>query len=324
MTRTGDRYSCLISYYKGDFMKRIVTFFLLFSITTTLMAESVIPLSVSWNVVESRWERTSDDRLLFIMGLNYPSRRLPSLSEEEYMACLHEYTRRHPDSKNVKVVNYLKENPDLSKSPAVLVVEVALKNKRITPEQVSVLLGETSTDEEVGEILLALPDAALVNIRDDGTKEYVLSDNHERVVWKDVTVLDRITSDDEFDEFLKRLMDANIWTMPAKYHMGDGTYVNTVNIRYSDFDLDPEIIVGREFTETGFLAMIYIKGGFMYYRSFDKIGEKMETAAFMTPSVYRKNGYDKDAYLVAWWRGERGSSSIDTESDETITIIFTQ
>jgi len=106
-------------------MKRFFAFLLIFVISVSLMAQSNIPLSVSWNVVESRWGRTSDRRLLFIMSLNYPSRRLPSLSEEEYMACLHEYTRRHPDSKNPKVVNYLKTNPDLSKSPAVLVVEVA-------------------------------------------------------------------------------------------------------------------------------------------------------------------------------------------------------
>ena len=59
-------------------MKRIVTVLFLFAISTTLMAESVIPLSVSWNVVERRWGKTSDRRLLFIMSLNYPSRRLPS------------------------------------------------------------------------------------------------------------------------------------------------------------------------------------------------------------------------------------------------------
>jgi hypothetical protein len=303
-------------------MKKIVTGFLLFTITTSLMAESIIPLSVSWNVVESRWARTSDRRLLFIMSLNYPSRRLRSLSEEEYMACLHEYTRRHPDSKNPKVVDYLKNNPDLNKSPAVLVVEIALKNNRITPEQAAVLLGEDSTDEEVGEILLAVPDAALVNIHDDGTKEYKLSDNHERVIWTDGTVRDRITSDDEFDEFIKKLKDANFWTMPAKYHMGDGTYVDTVNIRYSDFDLNPELIVGRSFTETGFLAKIYIKGGYMYYQSFDKIGQKMEEATFMTPNVYNKNNMDR-RYFVAWWLGEHGSGDpIDTESDETTIIDF--
>ena len=304
-------------------MKRIATVFLLFAISTTLMAESIIPLSVSWNVVESRWGRTSDNRLLFIMSLNYPSRRLPSLSEEEYMACLHEYTRRHPDSKNAKVVNYLKTNPNLSKSPAVLVVEIALRNKRITPEQTSVLLGEDSTPEKVGEILLAIPDAALVNIRDDGTKEYILSDNHTREISPDGTVWDRITSDDEFYETLNKLQDYNYWTMQAKYHLGDGTFVNTVNISYSDFNLDPERIIGRKFTETGFLAMIFIRGGYMYYRSFDKIGQKMETASFMTPNVYKKNGFDKDVYFVAWWLGESGSGgSIDTDSDETIRLDF--
>jgi hypothetical protein len=285
------------------------------------MAESVIPLSVSWTVVERRWGETSDNRLLFIMSLNYPSRRLPSLSEEEYMACLHEYTRRHPDSNNAKVVDYLKTNPDLNKSPAVLVVEVALKNNRITPEQASILLGKESTDEEIGEILLAIPEAALVDILDDGTKVYALSDNHTRVISPDGTVLDRITSDDEFYETLNKLQDYKIWTLSAKYHMGDGIFVNTVNIKYSDFDLDPERIVGRKFTDSGFLAMIYIKGGYMYYRSFDKIGQKMETAAFMTPSVYNKNGFDKDVYFVAWWLGESGSGKpIDTESDESIRL----
>jgi hypothetical protein len=304
-------------------MKRITTVVLLLTITTALMAESVVPLSVSWNVVESRWEKTSDGRLLFIMNLNYPSRRLPSLSEEEYMACLHEYTRRHPDSKNAKVVNYLKTNPDLSKSPAVLVVEIALKNNRITPEQATVLLGEDSTDEEIGDILINIPEATLIDIRDDGTRVYALSDNHTRVVSPDGTVFDRITSDDDFYETLNKLKDYKIWTMPARYHMGDGTFENTVNLIYSDFDLDPERIIGREFTESGFLAMIYIKGGYMYYRSFDKIGQKMETASFMTPSVYRKNGFDKDTYFVAWWLGENGSGKpIDTESDESTRLDF--
>jgi hypothetical protein len=304
-------------------MKKIVTVLLMFAISTVLMAESVIPLSVSWNVVESRWGRTSDNRLLFIMNLNYPSRRLPSLSEEEYMACLHEYTRRHPDSKNVKVVNYLKTNPDLSKSPAVLVVEIALKNNRISSEQAAVLLDVNSTDEEVGEILLAVPEAALVNIHDDGTKEYKLSDNHERDIWTDGTVRDRITSDNEFVQFLNKLKDANYWSMPVKYHMGDGTFMNTVNVRYSDFDIDPEEIVGREFTDSGFLAIIVIKGGFLYYRSFDKIGQKMELGAFMTPSVYKKNKFDEGTYLVAWWLGEKGSGSpIDTDSNETTIIDF--
>ena len=303
-------------------MKRIMTFFLLFSISTTLMAENRIPLSVSWNVVESRWKRTSDGRLLFIMSLDYPSRRLRSLSEEEYMACLHEYTRRYPDSKNAKVVNYLKKKPDLSKSPAVLVVEIALKNKRITPEQAAVLLGKDSTDDEV--VKIPIPPDTPVIIRDDESKEYILSDDHTRVISRDGrTVIDYITSDDEFTDTLKTLLDLKHWSMSAKYHMGDGTFVDTVNIRYSDFDIDPEEIVGRNFTETGFLAMIYIEGGYMYYLSFDKIDQKMETAAFMTPGVYKKNGFDKGTFFVAWWLKETGDgSAIETDSDDPIHIIF--
>jgi hypothetical protein len=70
-------------------MKKLVVVLVLFAVSMSLMAEGTIPLSVSWNIVENRWEETSDSRLLFIMSLNYPSRRLPSLSEEEYMACLH-------------------------------------------------------------------------------------------------------------------------------------------------------------------------------------------------------------------------------------------
>jgi len=301
-------------------MKRIVTAVLLFTISTTLMAESVIPLSVSWNVVEKRWERTSDRRLLFIMSLNYPSRRLRSLSEEEYMACLHEYTRRHPDSKNPKVVNYLKTNPDLSKSPAVLVVEIALKNNRITSEQASALLGEDATPEKVGEILLAIPEATPMNILDDGSKEYVLSDSHTRVISPDGTVKDYITSDDEFEETLKKLLDAANW-MPAKTHMGDGTFVDTVNIRYSDFGIDPEELIEREFSDSGFLAMIIVEGGFLIYRSFDRIGQKMEEAKYLTPSVYKKNGFDKDSYFVAWWHNEIGNS-IENDSDESIRLDF--
>jgi hypothetical protein len=301
-------------------MKRIITFSLLFSISMSLTAESIIPLSVSWNVVESRWERTSDSRLLFIMSLNYPSRRLPSLSEEEYMACLHEYTRRHPDSTNAKVVDYLKTNPDLSKSPAVLVVEVALKNNRITSEQASILMDSDATPEKVGEILLAIPDAVPMNILDDGSKEYVLSDNHTRVISPDGTVKDYITSDDEFIETLNKLLLAADW-MPAKTHMGDGTYVDTVNIRYSDFGIDPEEIVERAFSDSGFIAMIIVRGGSLLYRSFDKIGQKMEQAHFLTPSIYKKNGFDDGAYFVAWWCNESGEA-IEYDSDESVHLDF--
>ena len=301
-------------------MKRLVTFSLLFVITTTLMAESIIPLSVSWNVVERRWGETKDDRLLFIMSLNYPSRRLPSLSEEEYMACLHEYTRRHPDSKNTKVVDYLKTNPDLNKSPAVLVVEVALKNNRITSEQASVLLGADPTPEKVGEILLAIPEATPMNILDDGSKEYILSDNHTRVISPDGTVKDYITSDDEFEETKSKLLLAADWK-PAKTHMGDGTYVDTVNIRYADFGLNPEKIIGREFSDSGFLATITVEGGSLIFRSFDRIGQKMKEESFLTPSVYRKNGFDKGAYFVAWWRNESGYA-LENDSDESVRLDF--
>jgi len=301
-------------------MKRIASIILLFAIGMSLMAESIIPLSVSWNVVESRWERTSDSRLLFIMSLNYPSRRLPSLSEEEYMACLHEYTRRHPDSTNVKVVNYLKTNPDLSKSPAVLVVEVALKNNRITSEQASILLDVDSTPYEVGEILLAIPEATPMNILDDGSKEYILSDNHTRIISPDGTVQDFITSDDEFYETLNKLLLAADW-MPTKIHMGDGTFVNTVKIRYSDFEIDPEEIIERKFSDSGFIATIIVEGGLLSYRSFDKIGQKMEEAKYLTPSVYRKNGFDNGAYFVSWWRNESGQA-LDNEFDESIQLDF--
>jgi hypothetical protein len=301
-------------------MKKIVVIFIFISINMSLMADNIIPLSVSWNVVERRWERTSDRRLLFIMSLNYPSRRLLSLSEEEYMACLHEYTRRHPDSKNVKVVNYLKTNPDLSKSPAVLVVEIALKNNRITSEQASILLGEDATPEKVGEILLAIPEAAPMNILDDGSKEYVLSDNHTRVISPDGTVQDYITSDDEFEETKNKLLFAADWK-PAKTHMGDGTYVNTVNIRYSDFGLNPEKIIGREFSDSGFLATIIVRGGSLIFQSFDKIGQKMVEESFLTPSVYRKNGFDKGAYFVAWWRNESGRA-LENDSDESLRLDF--
>jgi len=305
-------------------MKRIVTFFILLTVSMTLMAERNIPLSVSWNAIERRWARTSDRRLLFIINLNYPSRRLPSLSQEEYLACLHEYARRYPKSKNVKVVNYLKTKPDLSKSPAVLVVEIALKNNRITPEQASVLLGKDSTPEEVGEILLAIPQATPVNILDDGSKEYVLSDNHTRVITPDGIVEDTITSDDEFHEtlnkYLKSLQTAG-WK-PARTHIGNGTYMNTVNIKYSDFDIDPEEIVGREFTESEFLATIIVKGGFFISRSFDRrIGQKMEEIKYLSPSVYKINGFDKGQFFVAWWRNEAGQS-IENDSDESVRLDF--
>jgi len=301
-------------------MKRLVLFFVLFVISMSLMAQSNIPLSVSWNVVESRWERTSDRRLLFIMSLNYPSRRLPSLSEEEYMACLHEYTRRHPDSKNPKVVNYLKTNPDLSKSTTVLVVEVALKNNRITSEQAAILMDADSTPEKVGEILLAIPEATPVNILDDGSKEYVLSDNHTRVISPDGTVQDYITSDDDFYETRDKLLSAANWKS-TKIHMGDGTYVETVKIRYSDFGINPEIIIGRSFSDSGFLATIRIEGGFLLWRSFDKIGQKMEEAKYLTPSVYKKNGFDDGAYFVCWWLNESGQA-IENDSDDSVRLDF--
>jgi hypothetical protein len=301
-------------------MKRIVAVFILFSVSMSLMAQSVVPLSVSWNVVESRWERTSDRRLLFIMSLNYPSRRLPSLSEEEYMACLHEYTRRHPDSRDRKVVEYLRTNPDLNKSPAVLVVEIALRNNRITPEQVAVLMNADTTPERVGEILLTIPDATPMNVLDDGSKEYVLSDNHTRVISPDGTVQDYVTSDDEFHKTLDELLAAADW-MPAKNHMGDGTFADVVNIRYSDFEIDPEIIIGREFGYSGFLATIKVQGGFLSYQSFDKIGQKMEEASFLTPSLYRRNGFDRGAYFVAWWLNESGRA-VETDSDESVKLDF--
>jgi hypothetical protein len=301
-------------------MKRIVVIFVLFAVSMSLMAEGTIPLSVTWNIVESRWEETSDSRLLFIMSLNYPSRRLPSLTEEEYMACLHEYTRRHPDSTNVKVVDYLKTNPNLNKSPAVLVVEVALKNGRITSEQASILMDPDSTPEKVGEILLAIPDATPMNILDNGSKEYVLSDNHTRVISPEGTVQDYITSDDEFIETLEKLLAAADW-MSARVHMGDGTYANTVNIRYSDFEIDPEILLGRSFGYSGFIATIIVEGGLLTYQSFDRIGQKMEQATFLTPGVYKKNGFDDDVSFVAWWLNERGNP-LENDSSESVRLDF--
>lgn len=302
-------------------MKRTAAVFVLLVIGVSLMAEGTIPLSVSWNVVESRWEKTSDARLRFIMSLNYPSRRLPSLTEEEYLACLHEYTRRYPDSTNVKVVNYLKTNPDLSKSPAVLVVEVALKNNRISSEQAAALMDDNTTPEKVGEILLAIPAAAPMNILDDGSKEYVLSDNHTRVIAPDGTVKDYITSDDEFEETLNELLLAADWK-PARTHTGGGVSVDTVNIKYSDFGIDPEKFVGRAFGDSGFLAIITIEGGFLSYRTFDKIGHKMREAKFLTPGVYKKNGFDNPSvYFVAWWLNEQGNS-IDNDAGGSVQLDF--
>jgi hypothetical protein len=301
-------------------MKKIAVLLLFLVSGMSLMAQTTVPLSVSWNVIESRWERTSDSRLLFIMSLNYPSRRLPSLSEEEYMACLHEYTRRHPDSTNIKVLEYLRTSPDLNKSPAVMVVEIALRNNRITPERASVLLDDDSTPEKVGEILLAIPDATPLNILDDGSKEYILSENHTRIVSPDGTVQDYITSDDEFHKTLNELLAAADW-MPARKHMGDGTFVNTVNIKYSDFGINPERVIGREFSYSGFLATIIVQGGFLSYQSFDKIGQKMEEASFLTPSLYRRNGFDRDSYFVAWWLNETGYA-IETDSDESVQLDF--
>jgi hypothetical protein len=301
-------------------MKRIAAVFLLIFISGALMAESIIPLSVSWNVVESRWEKTLDSRLLFIMNLNYPSKRLPSLSEEEYMACLHEYTRRHPDSTNTKVVEYLKTNPDLSKSPAAVVVEVALKNNRITAEQAATIMDPDSTPEKVGEILLTIPEATPMKILDDGSKEYTLSDNHIRVILPDGTVNDYISSYDEFYETLEKILHAANW-MPARTHIGDGTFADTVNIKYTDYGIDPEEVTGREFSDSGFLATINIKGGFLIHRSFDKIGQKMEQAAYMTPSVYKKNGFDNGSYMVAWWLNETGYE-LENDSNESVHLDF--
>jgi hypothetical protein len=181
-------------------------------------------------------------------------------------------------------VDYLKTNPNLNKSPAVLVVEVALKNGRITSEQASILMDPDSTPEKVGEILLTIPDATPMNILYDGSKEYALSDNHIRVISPGGTVQDYITSDDEFIETLEKLLAAIDW-MPAKIHMGDGTYANTVNIRYSEFGIDPERLLGRNFSYSGFIARIIVKGGLLTYQSFDRIGQKMEQATFLTPCV---------------------------------------
>jgi hypothetical protein len=217
-------------------------------------------------------------------------------------------------------VEYLRTNPDLNKSPAVLVVEIALRNNRITSEQASILMDDDSTPERVGEILLAIPEATPMNILDDGSKEYVLSDNHTRIILSDGSVRDYITSDDEFHETLNELLAAADW-MPARKHMGDGIFADVVNIRYSDFGIDPERVIGREFGYSGFLAMIGVQGGFMYYRTFDRIGQKMEEASFLTPSLYRRNGFDRDSYFVAWWLNESGNA-IETDSDESVQLDF--
>ena len=109
--------------------------------------------------------------------------------------------------------------------------------------------------------------------------------------------------------------------MPARTHIGDGALVETVNINYSDFGIDPELILERKFVHTKFLASIIIQGGHLTYRSFDQIGSKMEQASFLTPSVYKKNGFDKDAYFVAWWLGEKGNP-IENESEDTVRLDF--
>jgi hypothetical protein len=217
-------------------------------------------------------------------------------------------------------VEYLRTNPDLNKSPAVLVVEIAVRNNRITSDQASALMDDDSTPERVGEILLAIPDATPMNILDDGSKEYVLSDNHTRIISPDGTVQDYVTSDDEFHETLNKLLDAADW-IPARTHMGGGTFADIVNIRYSDFGIDPEDSIGRNFSDSGFLAMIMVQGGYLYYRSFDRIGQKMEEASFLTPSLYRRNDFDRGAYFVAWWLDETGYA-IETDSDESVQLDF--
>jgi len=136
----------------------------------------------------------------------------------------------------------------------------------------------------------------------------------------DGSVQDYISSYDEFYETLKKLLNAADW-MSARTHMGDGTFTNTVNIKYSDFDIDPEEVIEREFTDSGFLATIKIKGGFLTYLSFDKIGQKMEQASFMTPSVYKKNGFDDGSYMVAWWLHESGQD-LENDSNDSVQLDF--
>jgi hypothetical protein len=48
----------------------------------------------------------------------------------------------------------------------------------------------------------------------------------------------------------------------------------------------------------------------------------MEAACFLTPSVYKKNGFDNGQYFVAWWRNERGGQPIVTDSDESVRLDF--
>jgi hypothetical protein len=159
-----------------------------------------------------------------------------------------------------------------------------------------------------------------MNILDDGSKEYVLSDNHVRIISPDGTVQDYITSDDEFHKTLNELLAVADW-MPARNHMGNGIFADVVSIRYSDFGINPERVIGREFSFSGFLATIIIQGGFLSYQSFDKIGQRMEEASFLTPSLYRKNGFDRGRYFVAWWLNETGDA-IETDSDESVQIDF--
>jgi hypothetical protein len=177
-----------------------------------------------------------------------------------------------------------------------------------------------STPEKVGEILLTIPDATPMNILDDGSKEYALSENHTRIISPDGSVQDYITSDDEFIETLEKLLAAADW-MSARVHMGDGTYANTVNIRYPELGIDPEMLLGRNFSYSGFIATIIVKGGLLTYQSFDRIGQKMEQATFLTPGVYKKNGFDDGAYLVAWWRNERGDP-LENDSSESVRLDF--
>ena len=80
--------------------------------------------------------------------------------------------------------------------------------------------------------------------------------------------------------------------------------------------------IGREFSDSGFLAIIIVEGGFLLARSFDsRIGQRMEEEKYLTPSVYKKNGFDKDSFFVAWWRGETGYT-IENDSDESVRLDF--
>jgi len=172
------------------------------------------------------------------------------------------------------------------------------------------------TKQQYERILNSTP----MKILDDGSKEYVLSENHTRVIMPDGTVQDYISSYDEFHDTLDKILNAADW-MPARTHMGDGTFVNTVNIKYSDFGIDPEEVVGREFSDSGFIATMHIKGGFLIHRSFDIIGKKMEQASYMTPSVYKKNGFDDGSYMIAWWLNESGQE-LENDSNESVQLDF--